>query len=59
MNPNAPIYLYGVFPMRAKYFVLLLGTFEFLMTLQNSGGLHCALGTFRRFSFRVSLFKVV
>ncbi|OGR53320.1 MAG: hypothetical protein A3I11_08325 [Elusimicrobia bacterium RIFCSPLOWO2_02_FULL_39_32] len=34
--PDALIYLYGIFPLRAKHFLLLIGAIEFLTSLDNS-----------------------
>lgn len=36
--PNRPIYLYFLFPIPAKYFVILFGLIEFFSSLEGSGG---------------------
>jgi membrane associated rhomboid family serine protease len=36
--PRRPIYLYFVFPIPAKYFVMLMGAIALLSSLSNSGG---------------------
>ena len=36
--PNRPIYLYFVFPIPAKYFVMIVGAIAFLSSLGGSGG---------------------
>ena len=36
--PNRPILLYFVFPIPAKYFVMILGAIAFLMAISDSGG---------------------
>jgi membrane associated rhomboid family serine protease len=36
--PNRPIYMYMLFPVPAKYFVLILGAIAFLMSISNQGG---------------------
>ncbi|MDP1571890.1 MAG: rhomboid family intramembrane serine protease [Vicinamibacterales bacterium] len=36
--PNRPIYLYFIFPIPAKYFVMLIGGIAFLSSMGSSGG---------------------
>ena len=36
--PNRPIYLYFVFPIPAKYFVMIVGAIAFLSALGGPGG---------------------
>jgi membrane associated rhomboid family serine protease len=36
--PDRPIYLYFVFPIRAKYFVLIVGAIALLSSLESGGG---------------------
>lgn len=36
--PDRPIYMYLLFPVPAKYFVLILGAINFLMSIGNRGG---------------------
>jgi membrane associated rhomboid family serine protease len=36
--PNRPIYIYFVFPIPAKYFVMIMGGIELLMSVGDSGG---------------------
>jgi membrane associated rhomboid family serine protease len=36
--PNRPIYLYFLFPIPAKYFVILFGLIEFFSSLRGTGG---------------------
>jgi membrane associated rhomboid family serine protease len=38
MFPNSQIYLYFLFPIKAKYFVMLYGAFELYSGIQNSPG---------------------
>lgn len=38
MFPNAQIYLYFLFPIKAKYFVMMYGAFELYSGIQNSPG---------------------
>lgn len=38
MFPNAQIYLYFLFPIKAKYFVMLYGAFELYSGIQNAQG---------------------
>ena len=36
--PNSPIYIYFLFPMKAKWFVILYAGLELMMAVQNSAG---------------------
>ena len=36
--PNVRIYIYFLFPMKAKYFVLLYGLLELFLGVSNTGG---------------------
>ncbi len=38
MFPSRVVYVFMLFPMRAKYFVILLGVFELILSLDRSGG---------------------
>jgi len=40
--PDEPIYLYFLFPIRAKYFALILGVIEFLSAYNHDGVAHIA-----------------
>lgn len=36
--PDRPIYIYFLFPIRAKYFVIIFGLIEFFSSLEGAGG---------------------
>lgn len=36
--PNIPVYIYFIFPMKAKYFVIFLGALEFYLGWTGHGG---------------------